>query len=192
MANLRLRGSERAGEHANPGPAQMTELRTQRLVLKPPTAADKHAIVDCIGDFEVARWLSNVPHPYTLADAEEWIDIVAETASDEVAGFKLSIFMDDTLIGGVGLNHREGNVYELGYWLGKAYWGRGIATEAATGLLQHAKQVLPEAKFVAHCMKGNPASARVLEKLGFHVTGETEIQSLSLGAKTPCFELEMK
>jgi RimJ/RimL family protein N-acetyltransferase len=170
----------------------MTELRTQRLVLKPPTGADKHAIVECIGDFEVARWLSNVPHPYALADAEAWIDIVAETLSDEAAGFKLSIFMDDRLIGGVGLNHREGDVYELGYWLAKAFWGRGIATEAATGLLQHAKQVLPDAKFVAHCMKGNPASSRVLEKLGFRVTGEVDINSLSLGALMPCFELELK
>jgi len=192
MANLRSSGSEQAGEHANPGPAQMTELRTQRLVLKPPTAEDKQAIVECIGDFEVARWLSNVPHPYTLSDAEEWIDIVAETASDEVAGFKLSIFMDDTLIGGVGLNHREGNVYELGYWLGKAFWGRGIATEAAAGLLQHAKETLPDAEFVAHCMKGNPASSRVLEKLGFRVTGELEIESLSLEAPVPCFELDLK
>ena len=161
-------------------------------MLKPPTGADKHAIVDCIGDFEVARWLSNVPHPYTLADAEEWIDIVAKTASDEAAGFKLSIFMDDALIGGVGLNRGEGNVYELGYWLAKDFWGKGIATEAATGLLQHARQTLPDAEFVAHCMKGNPASAWVLEKLGFRVTGEVEIDSLSLGAKTPCFELEKK
>ena len=161
-------------------------------MLKPPTAADKHAIVDCIGDFDVARWLSNVPHPYTLGDAEEWIDIVAETLSDEAAGFKLSIFMDDALIGGVGLNHREGNVYELGYWLGKAYWGRGIATEAAAGLLQHSKETLPDAEFVAHCMKGNAASSRVLEKLGFHVTGEVEIASLSLETSMPCFELELK
>ena len=161
-------------------------------MLKPPTGADKHAIVKCIGDFDVARWLSNVPHPYTLADAEEWIGIVAESLKDEVPGFKLSIFMDDALIGGVGLNHREDNVYELGYWLAKEFWGRGIATEAATGLLQHSRQTLPDAKFVAHCMKGNPASARVLEKLGFRVTGEVEIESLSLGGPTPCFELELK
>jgi RimJ/RimL family protein N-acetyltransferase len=167
-------------------------LKTQRLVLRPPTSEDKHAIVERLNDFEVARWLSNVPHPYTLADAEEWIQIVAESASDEAAGFKLSIFLDDALIGGVGLNHREGTVYELGYWLAKDFWGSGIATEAATGLLQHARQTLPGAKFVAHCMKGNPASSRVLEKLGFRVTGEVAIESLSLGAPMPCFELELE
>ena len=168
------------------------ELRTQRLVLKPPAGKDKLALVECIGDFDVARWLSNVPHPYTLEDAGEWIDIVTESLNDEVSGFKLSIFMNDALVGGVGLNGREGNVYELGYWVAKACWGRGIATEATTGLLQHARQTLPDAKFISHCMKDNLASARVLEKLGFRVTGEVEIQSLSLGALMPCFELELK
>jgi RimJ/RimL family protein N-acetyltransferase len=170
----------------------MTELKTQRLVLKPATDEDKHAIAERLDDLDVARWLSNVPHPYTLSDAEEWIGIVAESARGEVPGFKLSIFMDDTLIGGVGLNHREGNVYELGYWLGKAFWGRGIATEAATGLLQHAEQALPDAQFVAHCMKGNLASSRVLEKLGFQIMGEVEIDSRSLGVPVPCLELELK
>jgi len=127
--------------------------------------------------------------PPTGADAHA---IVAETASDDVAGFKLSVFMDDALIGGIGLNHRAGDIYELGYWLAKAFWGRGIATEAATGLLQHAQQVLPQTIFVAHCMKGNLASSRVLEKLGFCVTGEVEIESLSLRASMPCFEFELK
>ena len=168
------------------------ELRTQRLSLKPPTDIYKQALVERLNDFDVARWLSNVPHPYTLTDAEEWIRMVADSMADEAAGFKLSIFMDDVLIGGVGVNEREGNVYELGYWVAKDFWGRGIATEAATGLLQHARQTLPDANFISHCMKDNLASARVLEKLGFRVTGEVEIESLSLGTSMPCFELELK
>lgn len=170
----------------------LISLTTQRLVLKPATSDDKHALVERLDDFEVARWLSNVPHPYTLTDADEWIGIVAETASDTMPGFKLSIFLDDVLVGGVGLNYRGDSVYELGYWLAQEFWGRGIATEAATGLMQHAKQTLPGAKFVAHCAKDNAASARVLGKLGFRVTGEVEIESISLGASMPCFALELK
>lgn len=170
----------------------MTELRTQRLVLKPATTHDKYALVERLDDFEVARWLSNVPHPYTLADAEEWIRIVEKSATGDRPGFKLSIFMDGKLIGGVGLNRRDDNLFELGYWLATEFWGSGIATEAATGLLEHAEQALPGAKFVAHCMKDNVASLKVLEKLGFRVNGEVEIHSLSLDASIPCFELELK
>ena len=170
----------------------MTELRTQRLVLKPPTSDDKHALVEHLEDIEVVRWLSNVPYPYTLSDAEDWIGIVAASASNPEAGFKLSVFLDDALIGGVGLNHRESNVYELGYWLARKFWGRGIATEAATELLRYAEQALPDATFVAHCMKGNLASSNVLEKLGFRITGETGIRSAALGTEVPCFEYELK
>jgi RimJ/RimL family protein N-acetyltransferase len=170
----------------------MTELKTERLVLKPPTDGDKHALVEHLNDFEVVRWLSNVPHPYTLLDAEEWIEIVAASASNDVLDFRLSVFLGDALIGGVGLVHRESNVYELGYWLARAFWGRGIATEAAAGLLRHAQRILPDAKFVAHCMEGNRASANVLEKLGFCVAGETEIHSVSLGTRVQCAEYGLK
>ena len=180
------------GANAPAGLFQMTELRTKRLVLKPPTIDDARVLVERLDDFEVARWLSNVPYPYTRTDAEAWIEIVAESERDDASGYKLSILMDDRLIGGVGLNRREGNVYELGYWLAQAFWGRGVATEAATGLLQHAQQVLPDAKFVAHCMKDNLASSKVLEKLGFRITGDVDIHSVSLGASVPCYELELK
>jgi len=165
----------------------MIELKTQRLVLKPPGREDKQALVEHLGDLEVVRWLSNVPHPYTLADAEDWIGIVAKSGTDEIPSFQLSVFMDDALIGGVGLRHLEDNVYELGYWLAREFWGKGIATEAVTALLRYAEQTLPDVKFVAHCMKGNLASSNVLDKLGFRVTGEAEIHSLSLGALMPCF-----
>ena len=173
--------------YAIPGLAKMTELTTERLVLKPATGSDTHALVEHLNDFEVVRWLSNIPHPYTLADAEAWIEIVAAAARNDVPDFRLSVFLGDALIGGVGLVPREDNVYELGYWLARAFWGRGIATEAGAGLLRHGQRTLPEAKFVAHCMQGNTASANVLEKLGFRITGETAmIHSVSLGTRVPC------
>lgn len=99
--------------------SSMTELKTARLLLKHLDDRDKFRLVELLSVYEVAQNLTRVPHPYTLSDAEEWLARVEENP------FNLSIFLNDKLIGGVSLSDRRDNSYELGYWVGADYWGRG-------------------------------------------------------------------
>ena len=161
----------------------MTEIRTERLVLKKPRHNDKQLIVSQIGDWEVAKWLSTVPHPYTENDADEWI----RTYSRKELTF--NIFESDSLVGGVGLTHHEDDYYELGYWLGRGHWGQGFATEACRGLLHYAIDEISRRNFKSSYMKGNDDSAKVLKKLGFKITGEGEIYCLSRKETLPCIKL---
>ncbi len=167
------------------------ELTTNRLVLRVPKIPDKRALVEHLNDYEVAKWLTNVPFPYSEADAEDWIQRVNEAIHDEGASFQLSIFKHDALIGGIGLRHSGSGRYELGYWLARAHWGGGLVLEAATELLRYAQDKLNDIEVVAHCMKGNSASARVLQKLGFEVIAEKEVFSLSRNAPVAALKLRL-
>ena len=161
----------------------MTEIRTKRLVLKKPRHKDKQLIVSQIGDWEVSKWLSRVPYPYTENDADEWI----RTISRKELSF--NIFENDSLVGGIGLTLHEDDCHELGYWLGRQHWGQGFATEAGKGLLHYAVEGLGIRNFKSSYMKGNDASARVLAKLGFIKSGEGEIYCLSRKETLPCVNL---
>ena len=149
------------------------KIETERLVLKKSVDTDRERLVSLIGDFMVSKTLSNVPYPYTLDDADEWLKIVDNEE------FNLNIFLNDGLIGGVGLTLAEDDFYELGYWLGVEYWGQGYATESVMELLNYAKSNTPCEKFKANVFKENVASAKVLEKNGFKRVGNEEVFSIS-------------
>ncbi|MDG2352156.1 MAG: GNAT family N-acetyltransferase [Acidimicrobiales bacterium] len=151
----------------------MIKIETERLVLKKLVDADKERLVSLIGDFRVSKTLSKVPYPYTLDDADEWLKIVDNEE------FNLNIFLNDDLIGGIGLTPTEDDFYELGYWLGVEYWGQGYATESVMELLNYAKSNTPCEKFKANAFKENVASAKVLEKNGFKRVEDREVFSIS-------------
>ena len=161
----------------------MTDIRTKSLVLKKPQHKDKQLIVSQIGEWEVSKWLSRVPYPYTKNDADEWIRTISRKE------LTFSIFENDSLVGGIELTSHEDNCYELGFWLGRQHWGQGFATEACKGLLRYAREELALKNIVSSYMKGNGASANVLRKLGFKKTGEGEIYCLSRKETLPCVNL---
>ena len=102
----------------------MIEIKTDRLILKKPkTKQDKLLLVSQIGDWEVVKWLANVPYPYTYDDLEDYL-LISDSNQ-----FDLNIFLGNQLIGRVGLTLDGDNYYDLGYWIGKDYWGKGYATE---------------------------------------------------------------
>ena len=162
----------------------MMKIETERLVLKKLVDADKERLVSLIGDFRVSKTLSNVPYPYTLDDADEWLKIVDNEE------FNLNIFLNDDLIGGVGLTPTEDDFFELGYWLGVEYWGQGYATESVRGLLNYAKTNTPCEKFKANVFKENVASAKVLEKNGFKRLEDREVFSISRQENVPSVNYE--
>ena len=136
--------------------AENVTLRTARLTLRQPVLADRDAVVAGMNDLEVTQWLSVVPHPYTLADADWFIDHVAK------GGERTWFIHDDSgLIGGIGLAD------ELGYWLARPVWGRGYMTEAAGHLLAHLFSDPAQGDIIAGHFVQNILSGKVLNKLGF-------------------------
>ena len=143
--------------------------RTKRLTLRPPWPEDAAALATAIGHDAVIRNLARVPLPYTLADAEAFAK--HPRAPDEAVFLIVAHDGAPRLVGGIGL-HAEEDVAHLGYWLTPAAWGRGYATEAGRAVVEMARTALPLRRLRASHFADNPASGRVLAKLGFRRTGE--------------------
>jgi ribosomal-protein-alanine N-acetyltransferase len=147
----------------------MTRIATAlpRCVLRPWRAGDKPDLVRLANDRRVWRNMTHTfPHPYTEADADQWLRI----AEDPGASIQLAIEFDGQLAGGIGAMAQEGiysSTARFGYWLGKAFWGRGIASAAATALAARVGSEGLFARLEAQVFEWNPASMRVLEKSGF-------------------------
>jgi [ribosomal protein S5]-alanine N-acetyltransferase len=122
-------------------------------------------------DFAVARWMTRAfPHPYTRRDADRWIAI----ATSDTLGRYYAIDVDGIVAGGIGVEPRGGErtgTAVFGYWLGQAYWGRGIGTDAARTLSDDALRRGGLRRLEANVFAQNVASARVLEKCGFVLEG---------------------
>jgi len=115
-------------------------------------------------DIGIAAMTNNLPHPYTMAHAQAWFDYVQSHDSEHV--FK--ICGNGRLMGVIGLVHeKEHGRAELGYWLGKPYWNRGVMSAAVPMALAYAFEVLGVRRVFARCYAVNAASRRVLEKNGF-------------------------
>jgi ribosomal-protein-alanine N-acetyltransferase len=119
----------------------------------------------------VARWMTRqFPSPYTRADAQGWVEMNVSDAGER----HFAIEVDGIYAGGIGAEpcagERTGMAY-FGYWLGRPYWGRGIATEAARLLSDHVLRGLLIRRLEASVFAPNAASARVLEKAGFSHEG---------------------
>jgi RimJ/RimL family protein N-acetyltransferase len=157
-------------------------LETERLLLRPQTADDIAGIVVLLNDYDIARNLANVPHPYTEADAQGFLGRWnAERASGAAYPFLVTRKPDHRPIGGCGLRRGERGVYELGYWLGKPYWGQGYASEAARRVAGFAFRELDVPVVKASYFHDNPASGRVLAKLGAVPAGVEHHDCLARG-----------
>ncbi|MFA5955052.1 GNAT family N-acetyltransferase [Hyphomicrobium sp.] len=140
-------------------------MNTARLNLRTVLHDDAARIAALAGDWDVASMTGRIPFPYSEQAANQWVDGVSE--QEEVFGIDL----DGGLIGICGFTLDESGDAELGYWIGKPYWGQGYATEAARAVMTHGFSKLGVRRFVCKHLTGNEASARVIQKLGFRYTG---------------------
>jgi ribosomal-protein-alanine N-acetyltransferase len=167
------------------------KLETERLLLRPPLASDIPAFVPLIGDFEVAKNLSRVPHPYQESDAQEFLDrMVQARASGTDFNFAITRKSDGAYMGACGVHLRSGP-FEFGYWLGKPFWGMGYATEAARRLVSFAFEDLKITELIAGWFHDNPASGRVLEKLGCVPDGAEQRDCLARGHAVYCHNVKL-
>ena len=153
----------------------MIEITKNRLVLrKAITETEKNSLVSLLNDWDVARWLTNVPYPYTYNDLEDYLLISNSYELD------LNIFINDQIIGRVGLTYdKEDNYYDLGYFLGKEFWSKGYATEASESLLNYALDNLDSPKIKSGYFIDNIRSGNILKKLGFKEIGIKKWYSLA-------------
>jgi ribosomal-protein-alanine N-acetyltransferase len=143
------------------------DMRSPRLSYRPLEAADASRVAALAGEWDIARMTARIPHPYSLVDADLWI---ASIGGDE---FVRGVEHDGALIGAVGYIEGEGAQAEIGYWIGKPWWGNGFATEAARTLMEHCFRVIGFRRLTCGHFVDNPASARVIAKLGFRRIGKS-------------------
>jgi RimJ/RimL family protein N-acetyltransferase len=166
--------------------------RTKRLTLRPAWPEDAAAVARAIGHEAVVRMLAKVPWPYRVSDAETFLS--RQRPASE-AFFLILAHEGDypRPIGGIGLAPDEQG-HELGYWLTPDAWGRGYATEAGRMVVSIARHALGLKRLHSGHFVDNPASGRVLQKLGFRATGMVKGRySAGRGAIAPCrlFELDL-
>jgi RimJ/RimL family protein N-acetyltransferase len=153
---------------------ELPVLRTERLILSPFTPADVPALVRLANRREIADTTLAIPHPYTEEHARRFLAFTdLEHRSGSALSLAIRLAEAPPLVGAVGLKDidYEHLRAELGYWVGVAWWRRGIATEAARAVLVHAFDSLGLNRVSAHCMVRNPASGKVLERLGMQREG---------------------
>jgi [ribosomal protein S5]-alanine N-acetyltransferase len=150
----------------------MTVLRTARLTLRPPALADAPAVQTLAGAWEVAVNTLLIPHPYPDGAAEEWI---AHT------GPHTFVIDDGELVGCMGLRVKDHGIAEIGYWVGMPFWGRGYATEAGRAVLRYGFQECGLQRIFAGHFARNPASGRVLQKIGMTYEGTLRRHELKWG-----------
>lgn len=143
--------------------------RTPRLLLRPGFPEDAPALAGAIGDQMIARNLAVIPWPYTLRDAEAFLASPRDPVLPSFLIFERTEAAP-RLVGSCGLGRRPSGAVEMGYWIARLYWGRGLATEACRALIEIAR-TLGLASLEGSHFIDNPASARVLEKLGFEPRG---------------------
>lgn len=146
------------------------ELYTERLTLRPYRTHDAARLVELLADRDVSRTTLNIPYPYTPDDAVKYISFA--TSVDTEDGYMWAITHNAEIIGGISLRiERRHNRAETGYWVGKSYWGKGFVTEAVKAILKFGFDKLNLNKIYAQAFPNNPASSRVMEKVGMQYEG---------------------
>ena len=155
----------------------MTELRTPRLLLRPPRPDDAPCYALGIGEFAVARWLTHLPWPYTHSMASDWLRQAPENCPEQC------LFIID--LPGKGLIGCISLIGELGFWIARPHWGRGYLSEAAIALLDWHFAGCGRDAVTCSAQHDNRPSLRVQAKLGFREQGREMRFSQALQHNVP-------
>ena len=167
-------------------------LETPRLLLRPLRRDDAQAIATKINSYEISKNLARVPFPYVLADAEEFLDWAF--ALDQRSAFRVITLKSAPreLIGLISYDWVDAKQHsELGYWLVQEHWGKGLMTEAARAMVNHAFDVTGLEQLSSCYFLENPASGKVLARAGFSETGSCKSASRSRGEEVPVMTVRL-
>jgi RimJ/RimL family protein N-acetyltransferase len=162
----------------------MMFARTPRLLLRPGFPEDAPALALAIADEAIVRNLATAPWPYRMRDAEAFLASPRDPLLPAMLIFERTSGAPQ-LVGACGLGRRPSGAVEMGYWIATSHWGRGFATEASAALIEIARALGLDQLHASHFID-NPASARVLDKLGFESTGLIALRmSCARGSESP-------
>ena len=150
-------------------------IETKRLIIRPFKASDYKRVAEVCGDYDVAKMTLAIPHPYTEENAKGFIEYTLESSKKKESYEYAVCFKEDrdTVVGCMGLMHvnKTASKAELGYWIDKAHWNQGVATEAATAMIRFAFDYLKLHSVIARHAAHNPASGKVMKKCGMKYVG---------------------
>lgn len=153
------------------------KLQSTRLVFRRFRHTDADLLAKLVNDFEIARWIGPMPHPYTIEMARTYLDQVLSSGENTFA-----LERNGCLVGAIGIRTM------LGFWLARAHWGQGLMTEAAEVMItDHFAN--GATSLVSGYLTGNHASKRVHEKLGFKPNGTSQVFSQANGREVERHDL---
>ena len=168
-------------------PKTMIEIRRKQFTLREWRPGDAESLALHANNVKIWRNLhDSFPHPYTLADAESWI----KQTSAATGGMIFAIVVDGQAVGGIGIHPGkdvERRTAAIGYWLGEAYWGRGITTEALQAMTEYVFSAFDFARLEAYVFEWNIPSTRVLEKAGYTREARLRKKVTKEGRTVDCF-----
>ena len=167
-----MRGFVRIGRYLNRDIMQQV-IESHRLILRPFSLADTKRVAELAGDKQISEMTANIPYPYSISDAENWIR-THETLFLSGKGVVYAIVLKATseVIGAISFPKLENGLGILGYWLGVPYWGNGYATEASKSLISFSKEHYGLTKLQVMHLVGNERSKSVIKKLGIKYVGD--------------------
>jgi len=152
---------------------EIPTIETERLILRPFAMSDAAEVMGLAGDRAIADTTINIPHPYEVGMAEEWISRHQDAFDrDQGVAFAITRKPDGALVGAISLMEMaKGHQAELGYWIGRPWWNHGYCTEAGRALLEFAFRQFGLIRVHATHFARNQASGRVMRKLGMRHEG---------------------
>lgn len=151
----------------------MKTIKGKNFILRPLRMSDAKSIVKHINDKDISRFMFRVPYPYKMQDAKKWLrEIMPNYRKKNPEGLAFGIEIDGEICGAIGVHKIvKDHKAEIGYWLGKKYWGRGIMSEAVEKALKYCEREFGIKRMKAGTFLENKASIRVLKKNSFKYEG---------------------
>lgn len=168
-------------------------VATERLSLRKPAMADLDACAELLGDYEVAKMLARVSYPYDLDAGRAYLATAIRNWADASRAPELAFHIDHKgqMIGYIGFKKLQ-ETPEIGYWLGRPFWGKGFMSEALSAAINWMFENTGHDQIAAEAMTENPASLKVMDKIGFRTVGEVGCASVSRGTTMPAIRKELK
>lgn len=190
-----MSGEQSASAAPAGSPMAHLRLKTERLLLRPYARDDATEIAQLLNDAEMARFLMVIPHPFVEFDARTLVKAAWRRLTGG-RGFDLLITEKDgsgRAVGSVGIGlHDEGRRGDLGFWIGRDYWGRGYASEAARRMIDFATETLGVTRITGTVAADNDPSMAVLARLGFTETGRGEMPVPATGEMREVIYFELQ
>ena len=147
-------------------------IKGKNFTLKPYRKSDEKELVKNLNDKKVSKFMCTVPFPYKIKDAKKFIrESKKHLKKKSKTTINFAIEIDGKIVGGIGFRDVQDNRAEIGYWLGRKYWDKGIMTNVVKSFTEFGFKKLEFIRIQAHVFVQNKNSARVLEKNGYKLEG---------------------